>query len=381
MQKLKNTIVPLEGKKIAIICDWIKDWWGAEQVLANFIEFFPEADIFTSVFFQDNNPIFSGKKITTSFIQKIPILNKSHKLALNLRPLAFESFDLSSYDIVISSSSAESKWVITKPETLHIVYCHTPTRYFWSHYHEYLNMMEFGGILNFIWKKLAPKIIHSLRQWDFLAAQRANFFIANSKNTASRISKYYDRKSKVIYPPVNISEFKLEENKDDFYLYVWRCIPYKKFDLIVDAFNQNWKKIILVTNTDNKLYKKLKTKSESNITWKLNITRKETTKLFEKAKAFLFPVEEDFWIVPLEAQASWTPVIALKKWWVLETVIDKKTWIFFEKQTINSLNKAIKDFEKLKFDYKNIRKHAQNFNKKIFKENILNFIIEKLENK
>ncbi len=381
MQKLKNTIVPLEGKKIAIICDWIKDWWGAEQVLANFIEFFPEADIFTSVFFQDNNPIFSGKKITTSFIQKIPILNKSHKLALNLRPLAFESFDLSSYDIVISSSSAESKWVITKPETLHIVYCHTPTRYFWSHYHEYLNMMEFGGILNFIWKKLAPKIIHSLRQWDFLAAQRANFFIANSKNTASRISKYYDRKSKVIYPPVNISEFKLEENKDDFYLYVWRCIPYKKFDLIVDAFNQNWKKIILVTNTDNKLYKKLKAKSKSNITWKLNISRKETTKLFEKAKAFLFPVEEDFWIVPLEAQASWTPVIALKKWWVLETVIDKKTWIFFEKQTINSLNKAIKDFEKLKFDYKNIRKHAQNFNKKIFKENILNFIIEKLENK
>lgn len=381
MQKLKNTIVPLEGKKIAIICDWIKDWWGAEQVLANFIEFFPEADIFTSVFFQDNNPIFSGKKITTSFIQKIPILNKSHKLALNLRPLAFESFDLSSYDIVISSSSAESKWVITKPETLHIVYCHTPTRYFWSHYHEYLNMMEFGGILNFIWKKLAPKIIHSLRQWDFLAAQRADFFIANSKNTASRISKYYDRKSKVIYPPVNISEFKLEENKDDFYLYVWRCIPYKKFDLIVDAFNQNWKKIILVTNTDNKLYKKLKAKSKSNITWKLNISRKETTKLFEKAKAFLFPVEEDFWIVPLEAQASWTPVIALKKWWVLETVLDKKTWIFFEKQTINSLNKAIKDFEKLKFDYKNIRKHAQNFDKKIFKENILNFIIEKLENK
>ena len=368
----------IQDKKIAIVCDWIKDWWGAELVLAQFLELFPKADIFTSVFFQEKNPIFKWRKIKTSFIQQIPFLNKSHKLALNLRPLAFESFDLSEYDIVISSSSAESKWVITKPDTLHIVYCHTPTRYFWSHYHEYLNMMEFGGILNFIWKKYAPKIIHKLRQWDFIAAQRADFFISNSINTKNRINKYYKRDAEVIYPPVIMKEFKLEENKKDFYLYVWRCIPYKKFDLIVDAFNKNGKKVILVTNTDNKLYRELKTKSKENITWKLNISRAETIRLYEEAKAFLFPVEEDFGIVPLEAQACWTPVIALKKWWVLETVVDWKTWVFFDKQEIDNFNNAICEFEKLKFDYKIIRKHSKKFDEKIFKQNILNFIKSKI---
>ena len=343
-------------------------------MLEQFLEIFPEADIFTSVFFQQNNPIFKWRKITTSFIQNIPFLNKSHKLALTLRPRAFESFDLSEYDIVITSTSAESKWVITKPETLQLTYCHTPVRYFWSHYHEYLNMMEFGWILNFIWKKKAPKIIHKLRQWDFVAAQRSDFFIANSKNTASRISKYYKRDSEVIYPPVKTSEFRLEEKKEDYYLYVGRCIPYKKFDLIVEAFNKNWKKIILVTNTENKLYKKLKAKSKENITWKLNISRTETTKLFEKAKAFLFPPEEDFGIVPLEAQASGTPVIAYRKGWALETVISWKTWIFFEEQTMESLNNVIKEFEKIDFDYKMIRKHAEKFDEKIFKNNILEFV-------
>lgn len=367
----------LNSKKIAIVCDWIKDWWWAELVLEQFMEIFPNADIFTSVFFQENNPIFKWRNIKTSFIQKVPILNKSHKLALSLRPLAFESFDFSDYDIVISSNSAESKWIITKPETLHICYCHTPTRYFWSHYHEYLNMMEFGGFLNFIWKKVAPKMIHKLRQWDFVAASRPDLFIANSKNTSQRISKYYKRDSKVIYPPVKIKEFNLNENKKDYYLYVWRCIPYKKFDLIVDTFNQNWNKLILVTNTDNKLYRNLKAKSNDNIIWKLNITRKQTTDLFEWAKAFLFPPEEDFWIVPLESMACWTPVIAYGKWWALETVLEWTTWMFFREQTTESLNKAIEDFEKRTFNAKIIRDHALRFDINIFKTNILDFVESK----
>ena len=369
----------LSWKKIAIVCDWIKDWGWAEVVLEQFLEIFPQADIFTSVFFQDNNTIFKNRKITTSFIQKIPILNKSHKLALTLRPLAFESFDLSEYDIVISSTSAESKGVITKPNCLQICYCHTPTRYFWSHYHEYLKMMEFWGLLNFIWKIKAPGIIHKLRQWDFVAAQRPDYFIANSFNTKNRISKYYDRQSEVIYPSIDISQFDYNENKEDFYLYVWRCIPYKKFDLIVDTFNENWKKIILVTNTDNKLYRELKNKSKSNIDWKLNISREETKELFLKSKAFLFPPEEDFWLVPVEAMVCWTPVIAYNKWGALETVIDWKTWLFFDKQTTTSLNKIIEKFEKLNFNYNEIRKHAEKFDKKIFKEKLLDFINKKLE--
>lgn len=368
----------LKNQKIAIVCDWIKDWWWAELVLEQLLDTFPEADIFVSVFYQDKNPIFKWRKITTSFIQKIPLLNKSHKLALTLRPLAFESFDLSEYDIVLSSSSAESKWVITKPNCLHICYLHTPTRYFWSHYHEYLHYMEFG-LLNPIWKWLMPKIVHKLRQWDFVAAQRPDYFIANSKNTESRIKKYYNRKSEVIYPCIDTSKFKLEEKKQDFYLYVWRCIPYKKFDLIVDAFNENWKKIVIVTNTDNKLYRELKDKSKPNITWKLNISRKETIDLFEKARGFVFPPEEDFWLVPIEAMACWTPVIAYKKWWALETVVEWKTWIFFENQTVESLNKAIEKFETLKFDPKKIRTHSEKFDKKLFKKEIVKFVKEKLK--
>lgn len=368
----------LENKRVAIVCDWIKDWWWAELVLEQLLETFPNADIFSSIFFQENNPIFKNRKITTSFIQKIPFLNKSHKLAITLRPRAFESFDLSSYDIVISSSSAESKWVITKPDCLHICYCHTPTRYFWSHYHEYINYMEFW-FLNPIAKWLMPKIIHKLRAWDFLSSKRPDFFIANSKNTASRIEKYYKRESEVIYPCIDTSKFYLSSQKKDFYLYVGRCIPYKKFDLVVDTFNKNWKKIVVCTNTDNKLYKQLKSISKENIEWKLNLEREKIIKLYSEAKAFVFPPEEDFWLVPIEAMACWTPVIAYWKWWALETVISWETWVFFENQTSNSLNKAIENFETMSFDSEKIIKHALNFDKQVFQKNILKFIQQKLK--
>lgn len=369
----------LQNKKIAIVCDWIKDWWGAEIVLEQILEIFPNADIFTSVFFQENNSIFKNRVIKTSFIQKIPLLNKSHKLALFFRPYAFESFDLSEYDIVISSTTAESKWVITKPETIQICYCHTPTRYFWSHYHEYLNMMEFW-ILNPIWKWLMPKVVHKLRIWDFVASKRPDFFIANSENTSSRIKKYYKRDSKVIYPCLDIEQIPFSSEKEDYYFYNGRCIPYKKFDLIVDAFNENAKKIKIATNTDNKLYRELKQKSNSNIEWILTDDLKLTNKLHSKAKAFLFPPEEDFWLVPIAAMATWTPVIAYKKWWALETVIDWKTWVFFEEQTIDSLNKTIENFEKMSFDSEKIREHSMNFDKKIFREKLIDFIKNKLEN-
>lgn len=367
--------------KVAIVCDWIKDWGGAELVLQNLMEIYPEADIFTSVFFQDKNPLFKNKKIKTSFIQKIPFFAKSHKLALIFRPLAFESFDLSAYDLVISSSSAESKGIITKPETIHICYCHTPTRYFWSHYHEYINMMEFG-ILNPLWKWLMPRIVHRLRQWDFVASKRVDFFVANSKNTASRIKKYYNRESEVIYPGLDMNIIPFSDKKQNYYFYNGRCIPYKKFDLIVDTFNKNWKNIIISTNTDNKLYRKLKEKSKENIVWKLNLSLEEINKIHSHAKAFIFPPEEDFWLVPVAAMMSWTPVIAYGKWWASESVIDWKTWIFFEEQNIDSLNNAIEKFEKLSFDYKYIRNYAKKFSSENFKKEFKEYVekISKLKN-
>jgi len=367
----------LQDKKVAIVCDWLKDWWGAELVLQSLMEIFPQADIFTSVFFQEWNPLFTNKKVETSFLQKLPIIGKSHKLALTLRPQAFEAFDLSTYDVVISSSSAESKWVITKPDCLHICYCHTPTRYFWSHYEQYLSMMEFG-ILNPIGKWLMPKLIHKLRSWDYVAAQRPDYFIANSKNTQDRIKKYYKRKSSVIYPGVDTSDFPLEKNKDNYYLAVWRCIPYKKFDLLVEAFNENGKPLIIATNTDNKLFKKLQRISKSNITWKLSLPRKEIIELYKNAKCFVFPPEEDFWLVPIEAQACWTPVIAYGVWWALETVLDWETGLFFSEQNSTQLNKAITHFETMTFDPERIRQHAETFDEAVFKRKIVDFIESKI---
>ena len=366
----------LSEKKVAIVCDWIKDWGGAEQVLSQLLKIFPNADIYTSVFFQKHNSLFDKNNVYTSFIQKIPFLNKRHKMSLFLRPLAFEGFDLRDYDIVISSSSAESKWVITKLSTLHVCYCHTPTRYFWSHYHDYKNMMEFWW-LNGIAKFFMPKMTHSLRKWDYVAAQRPDYYIANSKNTAKRIHKYYWRDAEVIYPWIDVDSFEYSDEKEDYYLAVWRIIPYKKFDLLVDAFNKNWKNLIIVTSTDNNLSNTLRQKSESNVTWRMNVDNKQLRYLYARARGVVFPPEEDFWIVPLEAMASWTPVIVYNKWWAIETVIDKITWVFFEKHTVESLNKAINKFEKIEFDYQMISEHAMKFDNKIFAKKIMNYFKKK----
>jgi len=237
--------------------------------------------------------------------------------------------------------------------------------------------MEFG-ILNPLGKYLMPKLIKKLRRWDFCAAQRPDIFIANSKNTKNRIEKYYKRKSDVIYPAIDIWEFPLTEKKDNYYLAVGRCIPYKKFDLLVETFNKNGKKLIIATNTDNKLYKKLRKISENNIEWRMNLARKEIIDLYAQAKAFMFPPEEDFWLVPVEAQACGTPVIAYGVWGALETVIEWKTWIFFDEQTPKSLQKAIDRFESMTFSAETIRKNAQRFDKKIFQENLVKFIEKNL---
>jgi len=302
----------LKNKKIAIICDWLKDFGGAELVVEHILEAFPDADIYTSVFFLERRKAFEGRKIYTSFLQKIPFLGRSHKLALTLRPRAFESFDLSAYDVVISSSSAESKGILTKPGTIHVCYCHTPTRYFWSHYHEYLHMMEFG-ILNPLAKFLMPRIVHKLRMWDFLASKRVDFFLSNSQNTARRIEKYYKKPATVLYPGLDIANIPFSEKKEDYYFYNGRCIPYKKFDLVVDAFNQNGKKLIVATNTKNTLAKHLQKISKPNISWIFDGDLEKINALHSKAKAFLFPPEEDFGLVPIAAMATGTPVIAYGK--------------------------------------------------------------------
>ncbi len=402
----------MELRKIAIIADWLIDFWWAELVISHLLEAFPEADIYTSVCFMDH-PMLEWRNIYTSWLQKVPFLNRRHKLAGILRPFAFRSFDLSEYDIIISSSSAESKnagFSKRGKNTKHICYCHTPIRYYWSHYVEYRNMMEFG-FLNPLARFILDRLIGWLRKLDYEAAQKVDFFIANSENTRERIEKYYDRESGVIYPGVAIQDkkqwnggsgeetvwvwweqedwwakrtsfsspdafgtFGNKSTDENYYISVWRCIPYKKFDLLVDAFNQNGKKLILCTATDTPLFWELKEKSKPNIEWKFRVSNKEKDTLMQWARAFLFPPLEDFGLVPIEAMAMGTPVIAYGEWWALETVMDTKTGTFFSPQTPEALNTAIEKFEKMTFDPEIIKNHARWFSKEIFQEKIQQFI-------
>lgn len=431
----------LENKKIAIVADWLIDFWWAELVISHLLEMFPDADIYTSVCFMDH-PMLRGRRVYTSWLQKIPFLNRKHKLAGLLRPWAFRSFDLSGYDIVICSSSAESKqiamgkwnssekwkvksekngkklWTLNselwtqKPKVF--VYCHTPIRYYWSHAKEYEDMMEFG-VLNPLVKWVFRRVKWWMQRVDYEGAQKVNYFIANSRTTADRIKKYYDRDSEVIYPGVEPSILSSSEGcasvrshtpgneycearrhssgaeslsgkskeilasqgwqkEKDYYFGMSRCIPYKKLDLLVEAFNTSGKNLILATNTDNLLYQELKAKSKPNITWIFNPPSSEKWSLYSHAKAFLFPPEEDFGLVPVEAMMQWTPVIAYGKWGGTESVIDWETGLFFTPQTPEALNETIEKFEQMKWNKEKIKARGMEFSKERFQERIKNFI-------
>lgn len=357
--------------KIALIADWITDAGGAENVFMKLMQMYPDADIYTSVFFQEDNPAFAWRTVFTSFIQNIPLLSKRHKLAMLLRPIAFESFDLSGYDIVISSSSAESKWVITPPETKHICYCHTPTRYLWSHAREYKQYLEFGW-LNPLAKLMMHVTFPRLRRWDQIASMRPDIYIANSQNTADRIKKYYHRESDVIYPFfTTLKHWNTETVRYwEYYFAIGRCIPYKKFDLLVDTFNENGKQLKIATATDTKLYRKLRKKSQPNIQWIFGASDEEVATYFIHARAYLMPQEEDFGITPIESMSHGTPVIAYRKWGATETIIENQTGLFFDKQSFQSLQESIDIFETMHFDPDLCRLRAKEFTEEVFEKKI-----------
>ncbi len=373
------------NRRIAIIADWLIDFAWAELVISHLLELYPDADIYTSVCYMDH-PMLAGRRVYTSWLQRVPFFNRRHKLAGILRPWAFRSFDLSKYEIIISSSSAEAKnagYTKRGENTTHICYCHTPTRYYWSHYEEYRNMMEFG-IFNPVARFVLDRLIGWLRWLDYSAAQRVDFFIANSRNTQERIQKYYDRESEVIYPGVGHRWAVIgdrEKNEESYnllpktyYLWLGRCIPYKRFDLLVDAFNESGRRLILCTATDTPLFRELRAKSKSNIEWKYRVSNEEKDELMKWAKAFLFPPLEDFGLVPIEAMAMGAPVIAYGEWGALETVVDGETGIFFSPQTPAALNAAIEKFETMEWDREKIREHTEQFSKERFQENIRTYI-------
>ncbi len=360
-----------KDKKIAIVCDWLTNMGGAEKVILSFHKLFPEADIFTTLYDKQRMKGFENATIFTSFLQSIPYSQKKHPWFLNAMPLAVESFDLNKYDIVISSSHSVAKGVITKPETIHFSYCHTPMRYAWEPWELNYRLKKFPQFLhNSIKKK-----IHKLRIWDRLCADRVDHFIVNSNYIAQRVQKYYRRDSKVIHPPIETSNFSISE-KEDYFLMVGRLISYKKFDLVIEAFNKNGKKLkIAGTGPDETKLKKLANK---NVDFLGRVSDEELKKLYSGCQAMIFPQLEDFGITPVECMASGRPVIAYSQGGAKDTVVDHKTGLFFHKQNIDSLDEALQKFEKMDWDSSAIRQHSQSFSEERFHNELIDFIKEKV---
>lgn len=354
--------------KVAIVHEWLTIYGGSERVVEQLLKIFPDADIFTTVYNKKNmEKFFPPEKVHTSFMQNIPFSGKLYTKMLSLMPRAFESFDLSDYDLVISSSSACAKGVITSAETTHISYIHTPMRYAWDLYHNY--MKSSGPITKLAMKK----VMHKIRQWDALSGLRVDNFIANSTIVQKRIKKVYRRNSEVIYPPVN-TDFFTPNNKEpeDYYMILSRLIPYKRIDLAIHACNELGKKLIVLGA--GPLEKELKKIAGPTIEFTGRLSDEESRDYYQRCRAFLFPGYEDFGITPVEAQACGRPVIAFGKGGALDSVISGKTGLFFKEQTVGALKDAITDFEKRHFDYTEIRKHAEAYSNDEFIRKMKEFI-------
>jgi len=365
--------------KTAIVHDWLVTYGGAERVLQSMLEEFPEADLFSLYDFippQERNFIMN-KPVTTSFLQKFPRAKVKYRSYLPLMPLAIEQFDLSNYDLVISSSYAVAKGVITGPDQLHICMCYSPIRYAWDMMHQYLHESRLtGGPKGW----LARYLLHRIRMWDYRTSNGVDEFIAISKYIARRIEKVYRRPSTVIYPPVDVAAFKLHVTKEEFYLTASRMVPYKKIDLIVEAFSSMPDKSLVVIG-DGPDFSKVKKKAGRNITL-LGYQSFEVLKdHMQRTRAFIFAAEEDFGIVPVEAQACGTPVIAYGKGGALETVIDGVTGLFFTEQTPEHLIDAIDRFEQRcrTFEPELIREHSLQFSTENFTKQFRQFVLEAVQ--
>lgn len=371
--------------KIAVVCDWLVTYAGAEKVLEQILCIYPEADLFALVDFldEDKRNFIKHKKVTTSFIQHLPKAKTKYRSYLPLMPLAIEQFDLSKYDLIISSSHCVAKGIMTGPAQVHISYVHSPIRYAWDLQHQYLKE---AGLTKGLKGWLAKIILHYMRIWDTRTSNGVDYFIANSKFIAKRIWKCYRREADIIYPPVDVEAFEYCDQKEDFYLTASRMVPYKKMDLIVEAFTQmpDKKLIVIGTGPDFNKIQKI-AQGHDNIKLMGYQPFSVLKEHMQKAKAFVFAAEEDFGITPVEAQACGTPVIAFGKGGVLETVrpygkTKKNTGIFFKNQRVQDIVNSINFFEenRNKFDSKDCRENSLMFSNKNFSTNFKNFIEKKI---
>lgn len=359
----------------AIVHDWlVSSVGGGEKVLEAIHRLFP-SPIHTLVHNKQKlkGSYFDSLDLKSSFIQKLPKAEQSYRNYLPLFPMAIEQFDLSEYDLVLSSSHCVAKGVLVHPQQLHICYCHTPVRYAWDLMHQYLKE---AGLETGIKGAFVKWILHYIRGWDVHSSNRVDHFIANSKYVAGRIKRFYNRESKVIYPPINLSLFEMKESKEKFYLTASRLIPYKKIDLIVETFSKMPdQKLIVIGDGPEK--KKIKEKAGANIEFLGYQSDQVLKEYLQKAKGFIFAALEDFGILPVEAMACGTPVIAFGQGGVRETVVNKKTGLFFAEQSSDAIRQAIETFETMEFDPQECRKQAQKFSHEHFSKQFRSYVLEK----
>ncbi len=362
--------------RVALVHDWLTGMRGGEKVLEVLCELFPQATLFTLLHNKGAmSPVIERMEIRTSFVQKLPFREGQYRKYLPLFPRAIESFDFSGYDVIVSTSHCVAKGAQPAGAALHICYCHTPMRYVWDQYQEYFGRGRADVVTRGAMALLAP----GLRNWDVRSSSRVHFFVANSRHVANRIERYYSRTSDVIHPPVDTSLFRVHDRQLDYYLMVTALVPYKRVDLAIETFNRLGRRLVIIGSGPEE--ERLRSRARNNVEF-LGWERNEVlAKFYANCRALIFPGVEDFGIVPLEAMASGRPVIAFAEGGALETVVEKgdhPTGVFFHEQSVESLSRAIEQFETGTFDSEDIRRHAEKFDRKRFKQRIHEYISDKI---
>lgn len=355
--------------KVAIVADWLTNMGGAENVVLAMHQAFPDAPIYTSTFVPENMPAFKGLDVRTTYLQNLPgPLKKLHKFFPTLRVKAFQKLDLSSYDIILSSSSAEAKQVRkTRPGQIHICYCHTPIRYYWSHYQEYKQDPGFGK-LNWLVRLVMPLIVPGQKKADLAAAQKVDLFIANSEEVKRRIEKYYQQPAIVLHPPVDVARFTPARVRGDYYVALGRQVPYKRIDLAVQAATQL--NLPLKVYGNGSEHEKLVAMAGPTVDFFTDrfgdASDAAVTEALNKARGYIFPAEEDFGIVQVEALAAGAPVISYGRGGTLDIVQDGVSGVLFNQQTVTSLVEAIKKAESQSFMPATLQRKAKRFEQNMF---------------
>ena len=349
--------------RVAIVHYWLVAMRGGERVIEQLLRLYPQADLFTHVIDKDRmSPTIRAAKVNTSFINRLPFARRFYQYYLPLMPMALEEFDLSDYDLVISSESGPAKGVITRPGSLHVCYCHSPMRYIWDHYHQY------KGEANVLARAVMPAMYHRLRQWDVASSARVDRFAANSAFVQQRIEKVWRREAQVIHPPVDTSLFTPSVEAGDFYLWVGQLVPYKRPDIAVEAFTRSGLPLLVVGAGG--MAARLKAQAGPNVTFVERMDFNQLRQAYARCKALVMTAEEDFGITPVEAMASGRPVIAYGRGGALDSVVEGRTGLFFAEQTSEALGDAVERLEHFlpRFDSRDAIQQARRFSPEIFAE-------------